>query len=78
MRKAGSWGEQFALLFRDYVRLHPDEAARYARLKRELAERYRDDRHGYTEAKSPFIWSVMQRANGWSQDVGWESGPCDI
>ncbi len=77
VRKAGSWAEQFALLFRDYLRAHPDEAARYARLKRELAERYRDDRHGYTEAKNPFIWEVMRRANDWSQEVGWEPEPSD-
>jgi len=78
VRKAGSWGEQFALLFRDYVRTHPDEAAQYAAIKRDLAERYRDDRHRYTEAKNPFIWSVMQRATGWSQKIGWEPGPSDV
>ncbi len=78
VRKAGSWGEQFALLFRDYMRTHPDQAAQYASLKRGLAERYGDDRHGYTEAKSPFIWSVMQRAGDWSQEIGWEPGPSDV
>ncbi len=78
VRRAGSWGEQFALLFRDYMRTHPDEAAQYASLKRDLAERYGDDRHSYTEAKSPFIWSVMQRATAWSQEIGWEPGPSDV
>ncbi len=78
VRKAGSWGEQFALLFRDYMRMHPDEAQAYALLKHELAERYRDDRHGYTDAKQPFMWSVMQRATDWSQTVGWEPGPTDL
>ncbi len=77
VRKAGSWGEQFALLFRDYLRLHPNEAAEYAWLKRDLAERYGDERHAYTEAKNPFIWSVIQRATDWSQEVGWEPGPSD-
>lgn len=78
VRTAGSWGEQFALLFRDYLRTHPDETEQYASLKRDLAERYRDDRHGYTEAKGPFIWSVMRRATGWSQEIGWEPGPSDV
>lgn len=78
VRKTGSWGEQFALLFRDYMRVHPEKAAEYALLKRDLAERYRDERHAYTEAKNPFIWSVMHRATDWSQDVGWEPGPSDI
>ena len=77
VRKWGSWSEQFALLFRDYVRAHPGVATRYAEIKRELAERYRDDRHGYTEAKNPFIWATMAEASEWSQLVGWEPGASD-
>ena len=77
VRKAGSWSEQFALLFRDYVRVHPDDAARYAALKRELAARHRDDREAYTDAKTPLIWEIISRASQWSQDVGWVPGPSD-
>lgn len=77
VRKAGSWGEQFALLFRDYVRAHPEAARRYAELKRRLAGEYREDGHGYTEAKGPFIWETMREATEWSQAVGWEPGPSD-
>lgn len=77
VRKRGSWGEQFALLFRDYLRAHPDVASAYAMLKRSLAARFRDDRHGYTDAKNPFIWAVMRRANDWAQEIGWEPGPSD-
>lgn len=77
VRKRGSWSEQFALLFRDYVRAHPDVATRYAELKWQLAEQYRDDRHGYTEAKGPFIWATMFEASEWSQAVGWEPGSSD-
>ena len=77
VRKWGSWSEQFALLFRDYVRVHPEVAARYAELKRDLAQRYRDDREAYTEAKGPFIWSIMTEASDWSQVVGWEPGRPD-
>ena len=77
VRRAGSWAEQFALLFRDYMRTHESDAARYAQLKRQLAEQYGYDRDGYTDAKGPFIWEVMDRADRWSQEVGWESGPSD-
>jgi GrpB-like predicted nucleotidyltransferase (UPF0157 family) len=77
VRRAGSWSEQAGLLFRDYVRAHPDDAAQYAELKRTLADKHREDRAEYTDAKAPFIWSVMMRANRWSQDVGWEPGPSD-
>ncbi len=77
VRKAGSWGEQFPLLFRDYMRVHPADAQRYAALKYRLAEKYRDDRTGYTLAKDPFIWEIMALANDWSQQTGWEPGLSD-
>jgi GrpB-like predicted nucleotidyltransferase (UPF0157 family) len=77
VRRAGSWAEQFALLFRDFLRAHPEDRDRYAELKRGLARELRDDRQAYTEAKVPFIWEMMSRADRWSQDVGWEPGPSD-
>jgi GrpB-like predicted nucleotidyltransferase (UPF0157 family) len=77
VRRIGSWAEQFALLFRDYLRAHSEDAQRYEAFKRGLAERYRQDRHGYTDAKGPFIWEIMRRADRWSQQVGWVPGPSD-
>ena len=77
VRRAGSWAEQFALLFRDYIRTHQEDARLYAGLKRRLAEEYAEDRQGYTEAKAPFIWEVMCRADHWSQEIGWQPGPSD-
>lgn len=79
VRRAGSFGEQFALLFRDFVRAHPDVAAQYADLKRALAQRYSapEQRHDYTEAKRPFIWQVIAQADDWAQCTGWQPGPSD-
>ncbi len=77
VRRVGSWAEQFALLFRDYVRTHDEEAKHYAELKYRLAEQYGEDRHGYTEAKAPFVWEIMAKADAWSQTTGWEPGPSD-
>jgi GrpB-like predicted nucleotidyltransferase (UPF0157 family) len=51
VRRAGSFSEQLALLFRDFVRVHPEVAAQYAQLKINLAQQYRDDREAYTDAK---------------------------
>jgi GrpB-like predicted nucleotidyltransferase (UPF0157 family) len=78
VRRAGSWSEQFALLFRDYLRYHPDDAARYTDLKYRLAEQYRDNRLAYTNAKSPFIWEIMQKADAWCQETGWATGMSDV
>lgn len=50
------------LLFRDYLRNNPEVLAAYAELKRELAERYRDDRDAYTDAKTEFVRNIERRA----------------
>src|SRR5262249_20945947 len=62
------WEEQFALLFRDYLCAHAEEARRYEALKYQLAAKYREDRHGYTDAKGPFIREIMTKADRWSQE----------
>ncbi len=50
------------LLFRDYLRAHSDARDAYAALKRDLAVRFTDDREAYTQAKTEFIQSIMERA----------------
>jgi GrpB-like predicted nucleotidyltransferase (UPF0157 family) len=77
VRRAGSFSEQLALLFRDFMRAHPDWAQRYAALKIELAERHADDRAAYTDAKRPFTWEALAAADEWAQRVGWAPGPPD-
>jgi GrpB-like predicted nucleotidyltransferase (UPF0157 family) len=77
VRPAGSFSEQVALLFRDYLREHLADAGEYGILKHALAARHRDDREAYTDAKDSFIWAVMRKASRWSQDTGWRAGPPD-
>lgn len=77
VRRLGSWHEQWALLFRDYLRGHPDTAAEYEAVKRALAERYGHDRQAYTDAKEPFFWATIQKADRWAGDTGWRPGPSD-
>lgn len=50
------------LLFRDYLRTHPEAAQQYQRLKRQLAAEYTTNREGYTEAKASFIESIVAKA----------------
>ena len=50
------------IAFRNYLRAHPDEARRYAALKRDLAERFRDDRTAYSEGKREFVEAVLANA----------------
>ena len=77
VRLAGSFSEQLNLLFRDYLRCHAADAHAYAELKCQLAQKYRGDRPGYTEAKDSFIWDIMRRADKWAQDTGWQPGRSD-
>jgi GrpB-like predicted nucleotidyltransferase (UPF0157 family) len=50
------------LRFRDRLRADPALAAEYVALKHTLAERYRQDREGYTDAKALFIRRMEQQA----------------
>jgi GrpB-like predicted nucleotidyltransferase (UPF0157 family) len=77
VRRAGSFSEQLALLFRDFMRTHPDWARRYAELKLGLAQRYADDRARYTDAKQPFTWDALAAADEWAQRTGWVPGASD-
>ena len=79
VRRAGSFSEQFALLFREYLRSHPDRCAEYGALKRSLAQSYPspEERQNYVDAKVPFIWETMRLADGWAQETGWEPPPSD-
>ena len=50
------------LLFRDYLRSHPEVARKYHHLKKELAAKHGSDRDAYTDAKTSFIKSVEDKA----------------
>ncbi|WP_433167280.1 GrpB family protein [Kribbella sp. CA-247076] len=74
VRRAGSFSEQFNLLFREYLRAHPQHAREYGELKRRLAKEFPgpDQRSQYVDAKGPFIWRTIQLADEWAQSIGWE------
>lgn len=71
VRAHGSWAEQFALLFRDYLREHPEDCEYYAQTKYALIELFGNEREKYVEEKEPIIWEIMKRASKWSQGTGW-------
>jgi GrpB-like predicted nucleotidyltransferase (UPF0157 family) len=55
---SNEWSEK--LLFRHYLRLHPQVAVEYASLKKELASKYQFDRPMYTKKKEPFIKAIIE------------------
>ena len=54
------------MLFRDYLRAHPHEAADYERVKRDLMGKH-NSVGDYTDAKSAFIAPCQQRAYAWKR-----------
>jgi GrpB-like predicted nucleotidyltransferase (UPF0157 family) len=52
------------LVFRDYLRARPDEAARYTRFKEELADKYESTKD-YSPAKKAFVSEMEKKALDW-------------
>jgi hypothetical protein len=67
----GSRWEREHLLFRDFLRTHAEESARYEAIKYDVAGHHRDNRIGYMDAKQPFIAQMLTEAEDWAASVGW-------
>jgi GrpB-like predicted nucleotidyltransferase (UPF0157 family) len=65
---AGSEHERRHLALRDFLRAHPDEAARYGDLKREIAARHPGDRLAYLDGKGPYLAGLERRALDWAAE----------
>ncbi|MGD9890018.1 MAG: GrpB family protein [Dehalococcoidia bacterium] len=50
------------LLFRDYLRSHPEAAREYGTLKRRLAAEHRRNREAYTDGKAGLVRAILERA----------------
>lgn len=55
-------GDNDEIRFRDYLTAHPEVAKEYELLKLSLLPKYKNDRDGYTEAKSEFVRQTIERA----------------
>lgn len=55
-------GDPDELYFRDYLMEHSEAREAYADVKRDLAQRYENDRDAYTEGKTTFVREVTARA----------------
>jgi GrpB-like predicted nucleotidyltransferase (UPF0157 family) len=70
VREAGKANQRYPLLFRDYLRAHPDVAGTYGDFKRRLASL--DIETGvYAEIKDPVCDLIMVSAGRWATDTGW-------
>ena len=57
-----TWEHQRHIIFRDYLRAHPEIARWYEQIKAQLSEAFKGNRPAYTKGKTAFIKSIMARA----------------
>jgi GrpB-like predicted nucleotidyltransferase (UPF0157 family) len=57
------------LLFRNFLRTHPEIAADYLALKLRLATQFANDRLAYTSGKSAFIEAALDRARATDSNI---------
>jgi GrpB-like predicted nucleotidyltransferase (UPF0157 family) len=76
VRLAGSPNERLALLFRDWLRAHPDALAAYGQFKLVLAAEV-PDLDAYTDIKDPVVDVVIAAATEWASATGWQPHGAD-
>ena len=70
IRVLGRANQRYALLFRDYLRAHPEAASAYERLKLGLA-RVCENAADYGDVKDPACDLILQAAEPWAAATGW-------
>ena len=77
VRREGAFNQRYALLCRDYLRTHPQSAAAYEVIKRQLAAHFPDDFEAYYAIKDPVFDIIMEGAYAWAAATNWNPGPTD-
>ena len=72
VRVDGNPNQRYPLLFRDYLRAHPNSARSIDLIKREIAKRHADDMDAYYDIKDPVYDLVWEAAQDWSRQTGWQ------
>jgi GrpB-like predicted nucleotidyltransferase (UPF0157 family) len=70
VRVAGRPNQRYPLLFRDYLRAHPESAAAYATLKRALAD-LGIEPGVYADVKDPACDLILIAAEDWASEARW-------
>jgi GrpB-like predicted nucleotidyltransferase (UPF0157 family) len=76
VRVTGRPNQRYPLLFRDYLRAHPDAAKAYEELKRGLA-RHLPDTGTYADVKDPACDLIVIAGEVWAAQTRWAPGPSD-
>ncbi len=71
VRINGNPNQQYALLFRDYLRAHPRAVKAIELIKREIVKRHAEDVDAYYDIKDPVYDLIWVAALGWAQRTDW-------
>lgn len=69
VRVDGNPNQQYPLLFRDYLRNHPNSAKSIERIKCELAKYHGDDIDAYYDIKDPVYDLIWEAALAWARQT---------
>ena len=71
IRIHGNPNQQYPLLFRDYLRAHPNAARTIELIKREIVKRHADDMEAYYDIKDPVYDLIWGAASEWARHTNW-------
>ncbi len=77
VRIVGYPNQRYPLLFRDYLRSHPDSAEAYARVKQQIARYHADDIEAFCDIKDPVCDLILFAAEDWAKEICWQPSPSD-
>jgi len=66
VRIDGNPNQRYPLLFRDYLRTHPNSSRSVELIKREIAKRHADDAEAYYDIKDPVYDLIWEAAKEWN------------
>jgi len=71
IRELGRFNQQYALLFRDYLRASEAVRVEYEVIKQRAAQLFPESIDGYLLLKEPVFHIIYEAARLWAQMVGW-------
>jgi GrpB-like predicted nucleotidyltransferase (UPF0157 family) len=69
VRKDGNPNQRYPLLFRDYLRSHPNSARSIGLIKREILKRHSEDVEAYYAIKDPVYDLIWDAAQDWAKQT---------
>jgi len=72
VRVDGNPNQRYPLLFRDYLRAHPNSSKSIEIIKREIAKRHAEDMDAYYDIKDPVYDLIWDAALEWAKYTNWK------